>query len=211
MENEEVGQAFWDERYGGTPALWSGQPNHFLVAEVADLVPGQALDVGCGEGADTIWLAKRGWDVTGTDISIVALERAKRLAEGLPPEVAGRMTWLHADIMQWEPPRSAYDLVSAQYFHGPLYIRQAVWPKLIGAVAPGGTLLVVAHDPEDPHVREHHHERPERFYSATEIAERLPGDEWAIAKNVSEGRTRQGDETHFLDLVFRATRKSPTP
>jgi SAM-dependent methyltransferase len=211
MAPQEVGQEFWDERYGGAQVLWSGRPNHFLVTEIGRATPGRALDVGCGEGADTIWLAERGWTVTGTDISTVALDRARRLTGRLSSGIAMRITWLHADITQWDPPSQSFDLVSAQYFQGPPEMRDALWPKLIGAIAPGGTLLVVAHDPEDPHVREHHHSGPERFYKGTEIAERLAADGWVVSKNSSENRTREGDDTEFLDVVFRATRRSPTP
>jgi len=71
MDNED----FWDERYRSADALWSGQPNPQLVIEAADLAPGTALDAGSGEGADAIWLAARGWQVTTVDISTVALER----------------------------------------------------------------------------------------------------------------------------------------
>jgi SAM-dependent methyltransferase len=210
MSPEEVGQEFWDERYSSAPVLWSGRPNHFLVSEVEGMTPGKALDIGCGEGADTIWLAQRGWTVTGTDISAVALDRARRLTEGLPSDVAGRITWLHADITEWNPPSESFDLVSAQYFQGEPEMREALWPKLIGATAPRGSLLVVAHDPEDPHVREHHHSGPERFYKGAEIANRLANN-WVVEKDTSERRTREGDDTEFLDVVFRATRRSLVP
>jgi SAM-dependent methyltransferase len=207
MAPEELAQEFWDERYSSAPALWSGQPNHFLVTEIGGTTPGKALDVGCGEGADTVWLAQRGWTVTGTDISAVALGRARGMAEELPGEVATRIMWLHADITEWSPPFQSFDLVNAQYFQGPPEMRVVLWPKLIGAVAPGGTLLVVAHDPEDPHVKEHHHNGPERFYRGAEIAERLAAGDWVVEKNSTESRTREGDDTGFLDVVFRATRR----
>src|ERR687885_1951411 len=72
----------WDARYRERDgAMWSGRPNGRLVAEVASLAPGRALDVGCGEGADAIWLAQRGWTVTAVDISDVALGRAREAAE----------------------------------------------------------------------------------------------------------------------------------
>src|SRR4051812_25376983 len=79
-----AGQAEWDARYGEPgDALWSGRPNGRLVAELADLAPGRALDVGCGEGADAIWLAQRGWTVTAIDVSDVAVGRARANAERL--------------------------------------------------------------------------------------------------------------------------------
>jgi 2-polyprenyl-3-methyl-5-hydroxy-6-metoxy-1,4-benzoquinol methylase len=69
-------RAEWDNRYSDRQQLWSGQPNGSLVAEVAGLTPGRVLNVGCGEGADAVWLARRGWDVTALEVSGVALERA---------------------------------------------------------------------------------------------------------------------------------------
>src|SRR5579859_3036709 len=89
-------QAYWEERYRSSNALWSGNPNPQLVSEATDLAPGSALDVGCGEGADAIWLADRGWLVTAVDISTVALERGAARAREAGPAVAKRITWSHA-------------------------------------------------------------------------------------------------------------------
>ena len=73
--------AEWDARYGESEgAMWSGRPNGRLLVEVAGLTPGRALDVGCGEGADAIWLAQSGWTVTAIDISDVAMSRARQAA-----------------------------------------------------------------------------------------------------------------------------------
>ena len=116
--------AFWDERYRSSSALWSGQPNPQLVIEAGDLRPGTALDVGCGEGADAIWLATRGWRVTAVDISTVALERGAAQAGAVGDDVGLRISWLQADLIEWNPPAS-YDLVSAQFMHLPKAQRQA--------------------------------------------------------------------------------------
>lgn len=85
-------QEFWDDRYRSAGRLWSGQPNPQLVAQTAGLTPGDALDAGCGEGADAIWLARRGWNVTAVDVSAVALERAAASAgvEGVPARIVWR-------------------------------------------------------------------------------------------------------------------------
>src|SRR6476661_40661 len=104
--------AEWDARYGERDdAMWSGRPNGRLVAEVADLTPGRALDVGCGEGADAIWLAQRGWTVTAIDISDVALSRARKAAE-----LAGAtVEWVCGNALQTPLPARSFDLVSMQY------------------------------------------------------------------------------------------------
>src|SRR5689334_24909803 len=103
----------WDERYSGDGTIWSGEPNVQLVAEVADLTPGTALDVGCGEGGDVIWLARRGWTVTGADFSAAGLERAARRAE--EAGVAGRTDWWRVDARQFDAAGRTWDLVSTQY------------------------------------------------------------------------------------------------
>ena len=89
--SDPFSQESWDERYRSRSALWSRNPNPYLVAEAGDLTPGTALDVGAGEGADAIWLASRGWRVTAVDLSAVALERASAHASELGPDIAGRI------------------------------------------------------------------------------------------------------------------------
>ena len=111
-----MNEAFWDERYRSAPTLWSGKPNPHLVAEAADLLPSSALDAATGEGADAIWLAERGWQVTAVDISTVALERGRSQAEDLGASIAQNVTWLHADLTEWEPPVATFGLVSVQVF-----------------------------------------------------------------------------------------------
>ena len=96
-----VTQEFWDARYASADAIWSGNPNEQLVAQVADLAPSTALEVGAGEGADAIWLAERGWRVTAVDISPVALERAARRAAAAGESTAAKITWQQADILAW--------------------------------------------------------------------------------------------------------------
>ncbi len=91
-------EAFREDLYRARSAIWSGKPNAQLVAEVSDLPAGTALDVGCGEGADALWLATRGWQVTAVDISTTAIERARSHALRVGAEVAGRITWVHADL-----------------------------------------------------------------------------------------------------------------
>lgn len=103
---------FWDEMYRSRDQVFSGAPNGVLVTEVTDLPPGQALDVGCGEGADALWLARRGWQVTAVDISRTALQRAAAAAT----DITGRVAWTRADLTITPPPAGAFDLVSVQYF-----------------------------------------------------------------------------------------------
>src|SRR5512134_2511652 len=105
----------WDARYAEVENLWAVKPNRFLVAEVADLPPGRALDLACGEGQNSIWLATLGWDVTGVDYSEVAIEKARTRAEREGVDV----DFVCADLLEYEPAPEAYDLVLLLYFHIP--------------------------------------------------------------------------------------------
>lgn len=132
----------WDDRYSGSELVWTAEPNRFLVDEVADLAPGRALDVACGEGRNAVWLATRGWQVTGVDFSAVGLDKARRLAENRGVVV----DWVTADVTWHEPPASAFDLVVVLYLHLPSADMTAALAHATDALALGGTLLVIGHD-----------------------------------------------------------------
>ena len=149
---------FWDERYRSAEQLWSGEPNAQLVAQTAGLTAGDALDVGCGEGADAIWLASQGWTVTAADISAVALERAAAHAAERGDEIAGRISWRQADLFSWDPGSQQYDLVSAQFMYLPEAELTSLHRRLAVAVRPGGTLLLVLHHPDSMHAGGASHE-----------------------------------------------------
>ncbi|TDD60239.1 SAM-dependent methyltransferase, partial [Actinomadura rubrisoli] len=143
MTGDTSGEAFWDDRYAQHDHLWSGEPNAMIVREAAGLPPGTALDLGCGEGGDAIWLAARGWRVTAADISRLALERAARHAEDAG--VADRVDWRHHDL-DASFPAGSYDLVSAQFLHSPAGPpREPILRAAAAAVAPGGVLLIAGH------------------------------------------------------------------
>jgi SAM-dependent methyltransferase len=203
-------QEWFEERYRSAPALWSGQPNPQLVAEIAELPPGTALDAGSGEGADAIWLAERGWEVTAVDFSTTALERAAEHAAERGEEVAARIDWRHADLTAWAPPEAAFDLVSAQYMHLPPEPRAALFARLAAAVAPGGTLLIVGHDFSDVAAGAHRPPMPEMFFTAEDLAAALRPGEWEVL--VTEARPRpakvhEGQEITVRDAVLRVRRR----
>ncbi len=143
-------QSGWDERYGGE-RIWSGRPNPQLVAEVAGFAPGTALDLGCGEGGDVIWLAEQGWTVTGADFSAEGLRRAAEHAA--ERGVADRSSWWQVDAREFADVHTAagaprFDLVSTHFLH-PGGAMVEVVRALTAAVAPGGHLLVVGHAPSE--------------------------------------------------------------
>ncbi|MEU9374480.1 class I SAM-dependent methyltransferase [Streptomyces sp. NPDC048255] len=139
----EGGQEFWDDRYRESDRMWSGNANAVLVREVQGLAPGRALDLGCGEGADAVWLARQGWQVTATDISGVALGRAA--AHAAEAGVAERVEWQRHDFAE-SFPEGEFDLVSACFLHTyGEFPRPRILRTAAAAVAPGGVLLVVGH------------------------------------------------------------------
>jgi SAM-dependent methyltransferase len=196
-------QAEWDERYSGSDRIWSGRPNGALVAEVADLGPGRALDVGCGEGADAVWLAGKGWAVTALDVSEVALTRAQSHARDAGVEI----TWVHAGLQAAALPAGGFDLVSAQYpalLHSP---GQDAERALLSAVAAGGVLLVVHHADVEADPAKTHGFDPADYVSPADVAALLD-DGWRV--EVDERRPRQvsggAGAHHTHDLVLRARR-----
>lgn len=144
----------WDERYAEAPQRWSGAVNPSLKEAAAWLEPGTALDVGCGEGGDAVWLAEQGWTVVGLDLSAVALGRAE--AAAAERGVAARCTWVQGDITDAAVgarlgPDARFDLVSTHYVHEPGGVRTAAWLAEADLTAPGGVLLIVGHHPDDEH------------------------------------------------------------
>ena len=203
---------FWDARYSSAHSLWSGNPNHHLVAEVggpSGLAPGMALDAGTGEGADAIWLAERGWQVTAVDVSGVALGRAAEHAAKAGDDVAARIRWLREDLIEWTPPERAFDLVTSQYIHLPGALRHTFFARLAAAVRAGGTLLVVGHHPSDLDTTLRRPNHPELLFTGDELAADLGGDGWEIVTNaVAERETTDPDGRPVTahDTVFRARR-----
>ena len=144
----------WDERYAASEQVWSLAPNQFVAAELADLPPGDAVDLACGEGRNAIWLASRGWRVTAVDFSEVAVQRGRERAGRVPVE------WRVGDVVTVDLPSA--DLVLLAYLQLPAEERGPVVRRSFDVLRPGGTLFVVAHDttnltegtggPQDPAV-----------------------------------------------------------
>lgn len=198
--------AEWDARYLDDPdRIWSGQPNDSLTAEISGLPPGRALDIGCGVGGDAIWLASQGWQVTGIDLSQVAIDRAATAARAAGVDV----DWICGDFTAEPPAAGSYDLVTAHYLSMPKANIDTTLAILLDAVAPGGTLLFVAHAVSD-HDPSHTPGRdPALYIQPEEVATHL-GTGWTIA--VHETRERPSPTgaplRHTHDVIIRATRES---
>ncbi len=138
-------QQMWDERHAAREPIEDREPDATLVEEVGSLAPGRALDLGTGDGRNAVWLARQGWAVTGVDFSAVALERARDLAG----RAGVTVDWQFQDLLAWTPPARAFDLVCLVFIQLPEDERKVVYARAAEAVAPGGSLLVVAHHPDN--------------------------------------------------------------
>ena len=137
---------FWDERYADTDLVWSATPNQFVAAELADLAPGSALDVACGEGRNALWLAERGWDVTAVDFSLTGLDKGRALQSRHEQGRDMHIDWVHADVLDYDFGSDVFDLVVIAYLQVPAKEREIVVRRCFGSLIEGGTLFVVAHD-----------------------------------------------------------------
>lgn len=209
-------EMFWNQRYGESGAIWSGNVNTALADVVAEreLEPGTALDLGCGEGADALWLAQQGWQTTGLDISTVAVERAQAAAksQGLAEEQARFET---ADLSSWTSAQQFY-LVTASFLQSPVeFDRQHVLRAAQGLVAPGGRLLVISHATFPQWAKDHHedadHEAKHEATTPDSELELLQFDELRWSVEIAELRSRDvtapnGDPSTLDDTVILARR-----
>jgi SAM-dependent methyltransferase len=192
----------WDRRYATSELVWTAEPNRFLVAEVADLPAGSALDLACGEGRNAVWLAQHGWDVTGVDFSGVGLDKAQALAE----QRRVLVHLLREDLREYAPPAAAFDLVAVLYLHLAFPAMRAILRRAAAAVAPGGTMLVVGHDPTNI---EHGHGGPQDraiLMDPDDIAPALDGLLIERAERVRRPVATAGEDVHAIDALVRATR-----
>ena len=195
---------FWESRYADRDQVWSGNPNHALVSTISGRPPGEALDLGCGEGGDSVWLAEQGWRVTAVDVSATAVARGRELASRRNvPE--GRITWLVEDLSSWEP-GTGFDLVSACFLHSPIaFPRKDVLRRCAAAVAPGGHLLVVGHAGPMPWTSPRatpQHDSEHRFLGPIEQIAELDLDtaEWEIEVSELQPRRATGPDGQSVDI-----------
>jgi SAM-dependent methyltransferase len=192
----------WNERYAGSELIWTANANRFLVEEVAGLTPGRALDLGCGEGRNAVWLAERGWDVTGVDFSDVGLSKAARLAAERDIEVA----WIEADLLEFIPEPGGFELVAALYLHRTAPELRKIMARAAAAVAPGGVLLVVGHDASNPTEGYGGPQDPAILFTPGEVAAALPGLTVERAERVRRPVASPQGEANAIDALVRATR-----
>ncbi len=194
----------WNLRYSGAELVWTAEPNRFLVAEAADLPPGRALDLACGEGRNAVWLAERGWRVTGVDFSDVAIEKARHLAAARGVDCE----WLVADLRHHTPPARSFDLVVFFYLHVPRDARRSILRAAAEALAPGGTFLLVAHDSDNLADGHGGPRDPEVLYTAADVVDDLEGSGLEVerAERVERPVETADGERVALDALARLVR-----
>jgi 2-polyprenyl-3-methyl-5-hydroxy-6-metoxy-1,4-benzoquinol methylase len=199
---EMTEQAAWDQRYSGPDLVWGEGPNRFVAEELAALPPGRAIDLGCGEGRNAIWLAECGWQVTAVDFSAAGLDRAARLAI----ERGVSVDWVRADLLDYQPAPGGYDLVLVAYLHLPSSALAGVFRAAAAAVAPGGTLFVVGHD-RDNITRGHGGPQdPGRLYTPALVTAELNGLVIRRAEQVLRPVPTPEGERTAIDTLVRAER-----
>lgn len=166
-------------------------PSQWLVSEVAELPPGRALDLGCGGGRNAVWLAARGWTVTAVDFSEVGIAQGREMAKEQEVDV----TWVVADLRDYQPAERAFELVIDFYTHLPQEHRRQLWRKGAAAVAPGGTMLVVGHDLTNLDEGHGGPQQPAALFTPGEITAEL--EELEIVKAVRVRRTVDTPEGEF--------------
>lgn len=207
---------FWEHRYAGTERSWSGRANATLLATADDLVPGTALELGCGEGADALWLAERGWRVTALDIAPTAVRRAQRLAASSAAlrSGTGSVEARVADLAAPWPVEGRYDLVVASFLHSPAALdRLALLHRALDRVAPGGRLLLITHVAPPAGAPSDGHPALDLPSPQEELdALRLDPAEWVVEVVETRARTVErvtGERHAVTDGVLRVRRAAP--
>lgn len=198
--------AYWEHRYSSRDRVWSGKVNATTAKIVGTLTPGRAIDLGCGEGGDVLWLAEQGWEAEGLDISPTAVGRARAEAERRGLTSA---TFTAVDLDEWQPEAGSVDLVTASFFQSSVALdRVAILRRAATALRPGGHLVVVSHAAPPSWAKDH----PATMISVHEEVEQLaqPAEGWVV--QLAEELTRaalapDGSPGEHLDAVVVLARR----
>ena len=190
----------WDERYREKPLLWGAEPNRLFSEIATPLKPGRALDLAAGEGRNAVWLAQRGWDVVAVDFSSVALDRGEALAGRAGVEVS----FERADLQNYEPDSSAFDLVLILYLHVPAELRRLIYTRATRSLVPGGTMVVIGHDVRNLEEGVGGPQEPAILLSPETVVGELDGCDAIRAETVL--RSVDGQDREALDTVVVARR-----
>ena len=205
MGEKDPEAEFWDGRYSAGELVWSAGPNAFLVEHAAGLEPGTALDLGCGEGRNALWLAEHGWEAVGVDFSGAGIDKARRIGERRGVTVE----WHCADATTWQPddPGTRFDLVAVFYLQLPAGKRRLAMANAWSLVAPGGLLLLVAHDTRNLTDGVGGPQNASVLFSAADVLEDLRSaggfDDAAVEQAGTVERAVDGSDTPAIDCLVR--------
>ncbi len=195
-------RAYWNERYAAQGDVFGVTPNEFVEAELAAAPAGRVLDLGCGQGRNAVWLASLGHDVTGVDQSDVAIDQARATAAQAGVDVE----FLVADLVEWEPETQAYDIVLLSYLQLDEARRVIAHRKAVAALAPGGTLFLVAHHPRNLTEGYGGPQSPEVLAAEEELASDFAALRIERNEQVDRFVTRDGETHRAIDVILVATR-----
>ena len=190
----------WNARYAAVDLVWGPAPNRFVAAELAGLAPGRALDVACGEGRNAVWLAERGWRVTGIDFSEQAIDRARRLAADRGVDV----TFSVGNVLTAPLESGAFDLVLISYLQLPPEERATVVRRVVTALAPGGTFFLVGHDLRNHDEGQGGPKNPSLLWTAAEITDELTARELVVERAGEVIREVEGARRPAIDTLVVA-------
>jgi len=201
--------AEWDARYASTELVWSAGPNTWVEQIAGALEPGRVLDLAGGEGRNSLWLATRGWDALCVDFSQVALDRASELAAQRTAGSALKFAVLQADLLEYQPPAQAFDLVLVIYVQVPATEREFILANAANAVAPHGRLLVVAHHSDNLVDGVGGPQNPDLLYTQDDIADVAAVSGLVVER--SERALRQvqveGETRYAVDALYVGQRR----
>ena len=188
----------WDQRYSGSELLWGMPPNRWVEAELSDADPRRALDLACGEGRNALWLAEQGWKVTAVDFSGVAIERGREL------DTAGKVQWVQADVTTYQPEET--DLALICYLQLAAELRRRAIRAAAAALAPGGVLLVIAHDSRNLTDGTGGPQEPSVLYTANDVAGDIADMGFTVERAGEVLRPVDGADRPAIDCLVRARR-----
>lgn len=190
----------WDERYASSDLVWGAPPNPVVVEFATSLPHGRALDLGCGEGRHSLWLATRGWEVVGTDFSAVALDKARRIAAQAPKRSRDRLRYVVSDVTA-DAFDGTYDLILSIFLHFPAPQRRALLDKAINALKPDGILIFLGHDASNPEKGVGGPKDTEILYTPKVVVEEIDG---RLGIETAEHRYRETESGTAIDALVVA-------
>lgn len=201
----------WDERYSGNELVWSASPNQWVELITAELPVGLVLDLAAGEGRNALWLVDHGWKATVVDFSQVALDRVTSLAAARFGPGDSRLETVRANLLDYQPEFAAYDLVLVIYLHLSADARRAVMRTAADAVAPGGLLLVVAHDSANLAAGVGGPQDPDLLYTADDVANDIADTDLVVERSEAILRPVATDDgpKDAVDALLLARRSLP--